>query len=43
MNLLDFIIFVMIISFAEALYSPMLNVFIFVFTKPGRFRINRKH
>jgi MFS family permease len=36
MNLLDFIIFVMIISFAEALYSPMLNVFTFAFTKPGR-------
>lgn len=36
MNLLDFIIFVTIISFAEALYSPMLNVFMFGFTKPGR-------
>lgn len=36
MNVTDFIIFVIIISFAEALYSPMLNVFTFNFTKPGR-------
>jgi len=35
-NMLDFIIFVIIISFAEALYSPMLNVFMFGFAKPGR-------
>ena len=36
MNLVDYIIFVIIISFAEALYSPMLNVFMFGFTKVGR-------
>jgi MFS family permease len=36
MNIWDFLIFVLIISFAEALYSPMLNVFTFAFTKPGR-------
>ena len=29
-------IFIVIISFAEALYSPMINVFTFNFTKPGR-------
>jgi MFS family permease len=36
MNIWDFLIFILIISFAEALYSPMLNVFTFNFTKPGR-------
>lgn len=36
LNIWDFIIFIVIISFAEALYSPMLNVFTFDFTKPGR-------
>lgn len=35
MNIWDFLIFILIISFAEALYSPMLNVFTFAFTKPG--------
>ena len=36
MNLVDFLLFVIIISFAEALYSPMINVFTFNFTKAGR-------
>jgi len=36
MNIWDFLIFILIISFAEALYSPMLNVFTFEFTTPGR-------
>jgi hypothetical protein len=36
MNIVDFIIFILIISFAEALYSPMVNVFTFNFTKEGR-------
>ena len=36
MNLVDFIIFIAIVSFAEALYSPMINVFTFNFTKEGR-------
>jgi MFS family permease len=36
MNITDFVIFIIIISFAEALYSPMINVFTFHFTKPGR-------
>jgi len=36
MNIVDFLIFIVIISFAEALYSPMINVFTFNFTKPGR-------
>lgn len=35
-NLVDLIIFIIIISFAEALYSPMLTVFMFGFTKAGR-------
>jgi len=35
-NIVDFVIFVVIISFAEALYAPMINVFTFNFTKPGR-------
>ena len=36
MNLIDFILFIIIISFAEALYSPMVNVFTFNFTEEGR-------
>ena len=36
MNVLDFIIFMVIISFAEALYSPLVNVFTFNFTREGR-------
>lgn len=36
MSLVDFLLFVIIISFAEALYSPMINVFTFTFTKAGR-------
>lgn len=35
-NIVDFILFIIIISFAEALYSPMVNVFTFNFTKEGR-------
>lgn len=35
MNIWDFIIFILIISFAEAVYSPMINVFTFNFTRPG--------
>jgi len=36
MNIPDFLFFIIIISFAEALYAPILNVFTFNFTKPGR-------
>jgi len=36
MSLVNFMLFVIIISFAEALYSPMINVFTFNFTKEGR-------
>ena len=36
MNVVDFVFFIIIISFAEALYAPMINVFTFNFTKPGR-------
>ena len=36
MNIVDFVIFIIIIAFAEALYAPMINVFTFNFTKPGR-------
>ena len=36
MNIVDFIIFIIIISFAEAFYSPMVNVFTFNFTSEGR-------
>ena len=36
MNVPDFVFFIIIISFAEALYAPILNVFTFNFTKPGR-------
>jgi hypothetical protein len=35
-NIVDFILFIIIISFAEAFYSPMVNVFTFNFTKEGR-------
>jgi MFS family permease len=35
MNIACFVIFIIIISFAEALYAPMINVFTFNFTKPG--------
>jgi MFS family permease len=35
MNLLDFILFILIISFAEALYAPIISVFTFNFTRPG--------
>ena len=36
MNIVDFIFFIIIISFAEALYAPVVNVFTFNFTKEGR-------
>ena len=36
MNKVDFIFFILIVSFAEALYAPMINVFTFNFTKEGR-------
>lgn len=36
MNIVDFLFFILIISIAEALYAPMINVFTFNFTKPGR-------
>jgi MFS family permease len=36
MSMTNFLCFIVIISFAEALYSPMLNVFTFGFTKEGR-------
>ena len=36
MNFVDFFLFILIISFAEALYAPLINVFTFNFTKPGR-------
>jgi MFS family permease len=36
MNLLQFMLFIVIVSFAEALYAPMINVFTFNFTKEGR-------
>ena len=36
MNLVCFLLFILIISIAEALYAPMINVFTFSFTKPGR-------
>jgi len=36
MNLVDFMLFIIIVSFAEALYAPMINVFTFNFTKEGR-------
>lgn len=35
MNIVDFILFIICIAFAEALYSPMVNVFTFNFTKEG--------
>lgn len=36
MNLVQFMLFIVIVSFAEALYAPMINVFTFNFTKEGR-------
>lgn len=36
MMIVCFIIFISLISFAEAIYAPMINVFTFNFTKPGR-------
>ena len=36
MNIVDFLFLILIISIAEALYAPMINVFTFNFTKPGR-------
>jgi MFS family permease len=36
MNMINFLLFIVVISFAEALYSPMINVFTFGFTKEGR-------
>lgn len=35
-TLMNFMMFIFIVSFAEALYSPMINVFTFNFTKEGR-------
>lgn len=36
MGAINFVIFIVLISFAEALYSPIINVFTFNFTKVGR-------
>ena len=36
MNIICFIMFILIISIAEAVYAPVVNVFTFNFTKPGR-------
>ena len=36
MGLWNFMLFIVIVSFAEALYAPMINVFTFNFTKEGR-------
>lgn len=36
MNMSNFVIFITLISFAEALYSPIINVFTFKFTRQGR-------
>ena len=36
MQLWNFLLFIIIVSFAEALYAPMINVFTFNFTKEGR-------
>ena len=36
MNFLDFFLFILIISFAEGLYAPMINVFTFNFTEAGK-------
>ena len=35
-NIVDFVIFIVFIALAEAIYSPMINVFTFNFTRPGR-------
>ena len=36
MNVIDFVLFILVVSFAEALYAPMINVFTFSFTREGR-------
>ena len=36
MDLFNFLLFTILVSFAEALYAPMINVFTFTFTKVGR-------
>ena len=36
MAIVCFVFFILIISVAEAIYAPMINVFTFNFTKPGR-------
>ena len=36
MGVINFVVFITLISFAEALYSPIINVFTFNFTKAGR-------
>lgn len=36
MSLYNFLFFTILVSFAEALYAPMINVFTFSFTKVGR-------
>jgi MFS family permease len=36
MNIVDFVLFIVVVAFAEALYSPMINVFTFNFTRAGR-------
>lgn len=36
MNIIQFLLFIVIVSFSEALYAPMINVFTFNFTKEGR-------
>jgi len=36
MGIANFVIFIIIISLAEAIYAPILNVFCFQFTKVGR-------
>lgn len=35
-SLMNFMFFIFIVSFAEALYAPMINVFTFNFTREGR-------
>lgn len=35
-NIMNFMFFIGIVSFAEALYAPMINVFTFNFTREGR-------
>mgnify|MGYP000321343800 CR=1 FL=1 len=36
MGMINFFLFILIVSFAEALYAPMINVFTFNFTREGR-------